>query len=73
MEQRNQPSPFLKYSSLAIQMGAIIGLSAWGGQKLDAYYNNSKPLITVALSLAGIGASLYLVFRDMMKPGKHSK
>jgi ATP synthase protein I len=70
MEQPKQPNPFFKYSNLAIQMGLIIGLSAWGGQKLDAYYKNSQPVFTIVLSLAGIGIALYLVLKDFIKPKK---
>lgn len=62
------PNLFLKYSNLALQMGLIIGLSAWGGNKLDAYYKNTIPVFTIVLSLLGIGSSLYLVLKDFIKP-----
>ena len=62
------PNLFLKYSNLALQMGVIIGLSAWGGNKLDAYYKNTIPVFTIVLSLLGIGSSLYLVLKDFIKP-----
>jgi len=65
-----QPNLFLKYSNLAIQMGVVIGLSAWGGQKLDEKYKNSTPLFTIILSLLGIAAALYLVLKDFMKHDK---
>lgn len=51
-------------------MGAIIGLSAWGGQKLDAYFKNIQPVFTIILSLLGIAAALYLVLKDFIKPKK---
>jgi F0F1-type ATP synthase assembly protein I len=63
-----QPNPFIKYSNLAFQLAVPIGLGAWGGKKLDAYYNNSKPVFTIILSLLGIGAGLYLVLKDLIKP-----
>lgn len=53
---------------MAIQMGLIIGLSAWGGTKLDAYYKNQKPILTVVLCLTGIFISLYLILKDFIKP-----
>jgi F0F1-type ATP synthase assembly protein I len=62
-----RPNSFLRYSNLAIQMGLIIGLFTWAGYKLDTYYQNKEPYLTIALSLIGIGASLYLVIRDLMK------
>jgi len=65
---QKQPNPFLKYSNLALQMGVIIGLSAWGGNKLDNYYKNSTPVFTIVLCLLGIGGSLYLVLKDFINP-----
>lgn len=62
------PNLLLKYSNLALQMGVIIGLSAWGGNKLDTYYKNTIPVFTIILSLVGIGSSLYLVLKDFIKP-----
>ena len=68
MQNQKQPNLFFKYSGLAIQMGVIIGLSAWGGQKLDTHYQNKNPLFTIILSLLGIGAALYLALKDFIKP-----
>ncbi len=65
-----QPNAFIKYSNMAIQMGVIIGLSAWGGTKLDAYFQTQDPYFTIFLSLAGIGASLYLVIKDVISSSK---
>lgn len=53
---------------MAVQMGVIIGLSAWGGQKLDAYYQNKNSLFTILLSLFGIAAALYLTLKDFINP-----
>ncbi len=55
---------------MALQMGVVIGLAAWGGKKLDAHYQNSKPIFTIVLSLIGIAAALYLVLKDFIKPKK---
>ena len=73
MAQQNQPNFFFKYSSLVIQMGVIIGLFAWGGQKLDAYLQNRNPVLAIILSLSGIAIGLYLVLRDFIKPKDPSK
>jgi hypothetical protein len=68
---RKPLNPYLKYGNLAIQMGLIIGLFVWGGQKLDARYNaGSTPVWTIVLSLVGIAASLYIVIKDVLKPEK---
>jgi len=49
-------------------MGVIIGLSSWGGVKLDEHYQNKTPVFTIILSLAGIGIALYLVIKDLINP-----
>jgi F0F1-type ATP synthase assembly protein I len=68
--QQKQPNLFFKYSSLAIQMGVIIGLFTWGGKKLDEHYYNTTPVFTIVLSLLGISAAMYLVIKDLIKPKK---
>lgn len=68
MPQPNRPDSFLKYGNMALQMGAVIGLSAWGGKKLDLYFQNSSPVFTIVLSLLGIAAALYLALKDFIKP-----
>jgi hypothetical protein len=67
---QKQPNSFLKYSGMVFQMGVIIGIAAWGGQKLDAHYHNKKAIFTIILSLFGIAAALYLTLRDFIKPRK---
>jgi len=68
--QRKQPNLFFKYGNIAVQMAVIIGLSVWGGQKLDEKYRNKTPVFTIVLSLLGIIASMYLALKDLIKPGK---
>jgi hypothetical protein len=67
-QEPKQPKSFLKYGNLAIQMGVIIGLGAWGGKKLDVHYGTSKPYYTIILSLVAIATALYLVLKDFIKP-----
>lgn len=67
MSQQNRPNPFLHYSSMAVQMAAIIGLSAYAGSKLDSKYATEKPWFTMGLSLFGIAAALYLTLRDLLR------
>lgn len=58
---------------MAVQMGVIIGLSVWGGQKLDAHYKNETPIFSIILSLSGIAIALYLVLKDFIKPKNEDK
>ena len=67
MSQQNRPNPLLKYSNMAVQMAAIIGLSVYAGSKLDEKYATKTPWFTMGFSLFGIGAALYLTLRDLLR------
>jgi F0F1-type ATP synthase assembly protein I len=57
---------FAKYSSLAFQMGGIIFLTVWGGQKLDKVLDNQNPVFTIILSLFGVFAAIYIAIKDFI-------
>ena len=61
---------YLKYSSMAFQMGVTIGIFTFIGYKLDEHFKLKTPYCTIAFSLTGVGISLFTVFRDFMKPNK---
>ena len=56
---------FLRFSGMGFQMAAIIGISAWGGVKLDERYSSDNPWWTMGLSLFGVFASLYIVIKEV--------
>ncbi|MFC6996309.1 AtpZ/AtpI family protein [Rufibacter roseus] len=56
-----QLKPYLKYSGLAFQMIAIMAVAAWGGRKLDAYFQNQIPWWTLVLLLLAVFGSMYSV------------
>lgn len=56
---------YLRLSSVAIQMGAIIGGFTWLGDYLDDSYKLKTPIWTIVLSLFGVMASMYLVFKEV--------
>ena len=62
-----QANTVAKYSGIAFQMLAIIGLSAWAGTWLDGHYQNKTPWYTVGLMLLGLFAALYHVIRSLTK------
>jgi len=55
---------YARFSSMAIQMGLVIGVAAWGGSKLDEKYQNEKPIWTIVLSLLGVGIALYIFIKE---------
>lgn len=63
---------YVRFSGVAVQMAVIIGVSAWGGRKLDEYLNLKKPYITIVCSLLGVALALYLIIREVIKIGKDS-
>lgn len=70
---RKQPNAFFRFSNLGIQMGVIIGLSAWGGVKLDEHFKTKHPYFTIVLSLFGVAAALYVVIKDVIKQSDDEK
>jgi len=66
-------SPFIRFSSLGIQMGVIIAFFTWLGFYLDKKYNSKTPWWTIGLSLFGVVSSLYLVIKEVMSMGKNEE
>jgi len=79
MDQNNQPKlkpdrknrppleSYARYSSLAFQMFAIIGLGIFGGVKLDNWLNIGFPVFTVLLSILSVAAAIYIAIKDLIK------
>jgi ATP synthase protein I len=57
-------SALAKYSGIAVQMVAIIGLSTWAGIWLDKHFQTHTPWFTIGLTLTGIFGALYQVIRS---------
>jgi F0F1-type ATP synthase assembly protein I len=53
-----------------MQMALIIGGGCYGGYKLDEYFKTVTPIFTIILSLLSIGLAMYVVLKDLIKPGK---
>jgi hypothetical protein len=56
---------YAKYSGVAFQMIAVIGVFAFAGYKIDAAGNHQTKWATAALSLVGVFISLYIVIRSL--------
>jgi ATP synthase protein I len=61
-------SALAKYSGIAAQMVAIIGLSTWAGVWLDKHFQTHTPWYTIGLTLTGIFGALYQVIRSATQP-----
>jgi len=65
-QKRNNPlNSYARFSGIAFQMIAIIGLGVYLGIKLDEKYPNKYQLFTITLSLFSIGVALYSVIRQV--------
>lgn len=58
---------YARYSSLAFQMIAILGLGVWGGIKIDGWLNMKFPVFTVVLSLVAVLLAIYNSLKDFWR------
>ncbi|AYL98800.1 AtpZ/AtpI family protein [Mucilaginibacter celer] len=60
-----QVSNYAKFTGIAFQMIAIIGICAFAGYKIDESAGHTVKWVTAALSLAGVFIALFLVIRSV--------
>jgi hypothetical protein len=56
---------YVKFTGLAFQMIAIIGIFTYIGFKIDTSENHQTKWVTALLSLIGVFISLYTVFKSI--------
>lgn len=64
MTNNKSSNPFLKLSSAAIQMAAVIGGFTWFGTYLDTKWSTDS-LFTIVGALLGVGIGLYLIIKEV--------
>ncbi|MDR1156016.1 MAG: AtpZ/AtpI family protein [Bacteroidales bacterium] len=64
---QNRLNAYAKYSSLAVQMMAIIAAGTYGGFRLDRYLDRKFPLFTVVCSLLSVGVAIWHSVKDLLK------
>lgn len=69
-DKKDKFKAYMRFSSIAIQMGVVITAGALGGQWLDEKQENEFPVWTLVLTLFAIFASLYQIIREVIKLGK---
>ncbi len=65
-DPRKSLNDYARYSSMAIQMLAIILLGVFAGVKLDQWLH-LKPILTVVLSIVSVAMSIYFVTKDLLR------
>jgi ATP synthase protein I len=66
-QQNKGLNDFGRYSGMAFQMIAIIGVTTWGGIQLDKLTKFHTPVFTIILSLLGVFAAIYFAVKDFIK------
>ena len=64
-DKGKQASNFAKYTGIAFQMLATIGLFTFIGYKIDENSGNTKSIYTAMLGLLGVIISLFMVIRSL--------
>ena len=59
----DEGNAYLKYSGMAFQMIAVIGVFTYVGFKIDEGAHHTTKWVTAVLSLTGVFISLYVVIR----------
>jgi F0F1-type ATP synthase assembly protein I len=56
---------YAKYTGVAFQMMAIIGVSAYIGYKVDQYYDHKTQWVTALACVLGVCLSIYQTIRQL--------
>ena len=72
-ENENSAKNYIKFSGIALQMGATIFLMAYLGKWLDERYPADKKWFTMFLTILGVSISLYNVIRQLNKHNDQQK
>ena len=65
-DQKDKLNSYARFSGIAIQMFAIIGVGTFIGVQLDEKYPNKHNLYTLILSLASVILSIVYVIRRII-------
>ena len=64
-QPKNQATNFAKYTGIAFQMLATIGLLSFIGYKIDEHRESSKMIFTAIFGIIGVVISLIQVVRSL--------
>ena len=65
-DPRKNLNDYARYSSIAIQMLAIILVGVFAGFELDKWLH-TKPILTVILSVVSVALSIYFITKDLLR------
>lgn len=71
---KKPPKAYLKFSGIAFQMIAIIGIGTYFGVHLDEKYAKETPFYSLIFSLASVGISLVVTILQIIhKPNDRNE
>ena len=66
LKKKQRPfDEYVKYSAIAFQMMAALGLGAWVGHYFDERQATDMPVYTLMGLLLGLGAAIYLIVKSL--------
>jgi len=66
-EKKNTLNKYLRFSTIAFQMIAIICVCSFLGVWLDKKYSNAYSAYTVICALFGVAVAMYLVIKQVIQ------
>ena len=72
-QKKKQIDTYIRFSGIAFQMIAVIGIFSYFGVWLDEKFPNSYSLYTVIFSLLGVVLAMYLVIKKVISLNKDKK
>lgn len=64
-EKKAGPPAYLKFTGIAFEMVATIGVATYGGYLLDAFLNLKFPLFLLSFAMLSLAGSLYLLYKRL--------
>ena len=68
--KKKNSNPYLKYSSIAMQMAIIIVGGTFGGKWLDSFIDIKFPVFTLVFSILSVFLAVYYAIKDIIKINK---
>ena len=65
--QKNGLRQYGVYSAIVFQMLATMGLSFWGGKKVNDYFEFESNLLTVGIGFLGMALAFYNLLQQLKK------
>ena len=66
-ESKKKFDNYIRYSSLAFEMAAIMAIGVFAGFKIDGWLNLSFPVFTLMLMIFSVVAAIYHAIKNFLK------